>query len=137
MPSHRASCPGCPTVVACMVRGSPLAHIFEHCTIEFGRISRIGECSGRSAWLSTCQAGPLQFNLVPLQIKPGFLQLKFGSLHLKSGPHDARELSRTWRFQRVSNLITLPVGRNATPRRRNSSTWDTKPFLKMFISGQN
>ena len=81
--------------------------------------------------------GPLQFNLGPLQIKPGFLQLKFGSLHLKSGPHDARELSRTWRFQRVSNLITLPVGRNATPRRRNSSTWDTKPFLKMFISGQN
>ena len=58
MPSHRASCPGCPTVVACMVGGSPPAHIFEHCTIEFGRISRIGECSGRSAWLSTTPAWP-------------------------------------------------------------------------------
>ena len=116
MPSQRASCPGYPAVVESQESANALdgAHGSLHVKL-----------------------GPLQFNLGPLQIKPGFLQLKFGSLHLKSGPHDARELSRTWRFQRVSNLITLPVGRNATPRRRNSSTWDTKPFLKMFISGQN
>ena len=65
--------------------------------------------------------GFLEHKLGSIQLRPAALQHKRGPSHFKSDPHDARELSRTCRFQRVSNLFTLPVGLNNKQNRRSSA----------------